>query len=497
MTEKPTIAVVMSDRELTQWQSDALCEAGIDHRLLFSTAQFGEASAVPIGVTPVDHNGAAPAIAEACRLAGVKLVLCLGATADVFKTLPDDVTCLAFHHDLNGTGPAAAIGVTDLRNNTAGLKMSVLARGPKMGTVVEAGQATSKIQHHSLRKTQAKAFLTARDLLVRVLRSAATGGDGWLAEKPVFNMPVPVAAPTSATHLDLSLRLAWRKLNRVIYGAFFEKKWAVVLMDVPDLKQSDVAVSTVKGRKVETRGNYTFYADPFFSPDGTSLWVEAMDPKTGLGDVIALDRRDFTLQDLHLTGAHYSYPQAIRHDDRDWVLPETGSHQSPQLIEVGGTGRLPLKGLEGLRLLDATLFEQSGQIYLFANPVGAPSDRLDLFVAPVLTGPYRPHPANPIVADPLRARMGGNLVTQSGRLFRLGQNNAFGYGSSLTICDVTDLSPQSYAETPVGTLRFTDARGPHTLNIHGDRAVLDFYHDRFDLLAGYRRFRALLHRRKG
>lgn len=91
--------------------------------------------------------------------------------------------------------------------------------------------------------------------------------------------------------------------------------------------------------------------------------------------------------------------------------------------------------------------------------------------------------------------MGGNIVEQDGRLFRLGQDFTRDYGDGLILFEIGDLSVDSYSESLISRIRFTDRKGPHTLNIRGNEIVFDWYRDRFAPLAGLRRLVAALQRR--
>ena len=92
--------------------------------------------------------------------------------------------------------------------------------------------------------------------------------------------------------------------------------------------------------------------------------------------------------------------------------------------------------------------------------------------------------------------MGGNIVEQDGRLYRLGQDFTRDYGDGLILFEVGDLSVDSYSESLVSRIRFTDRKGPHTLNIRGNEIVFDWYRDRFAPLAGFRRLVAAFQRRR-
>ena len=92
--------------------------------------------------------------------------------------------------------------------------------------------------------------------------------------------------------------------------------------------------------------------------------------------------------------------------------------------------------------------------------------------------------------------MGGAIIERAGRLFRLGQDFSRGYGDGLIFFEIDELSPDAYSERKMGSIRFTDRRGPHTLNARGNRIVFDWYHDQFSPFAGFRRLTARMSRQR-
>jgi hypothetical protein len=71
--------------------------------------------------------------------------------------------------------------------------------------------------------------------------------------------------------------------------------------------------------------------------------------------------------------------------------------------------------------------------------------------------------------------MGGNIIKQDGRLYRLGQDFTRDYGDGLVLFQIGELSATSYSESLVRRIRFSDRKGPHTLNIRSDEIVFDPY----------------------
>ena len=75
-------------------------------------------------------------------------------------------------------------------------------------------------------------------------------------------------------------------------------------------------------------------------------------------------------------------------------------------------------------------------------------------------------------------------------MYRFGQNNCYDYGNGITVSEIESLSKERYSEKKVASIMFSDALGPHTFDIFGNLAVLDFYMNKFSVGAGYRRIAA-------
>ncbi len=190
---------------------------------------------------------------------------------------------------------------------------------------------------------------------------------------------------------------------------------------------------------------------------------------------------------------HASYPAVVATPEGEAMLPETARWAGPALYPLNDAGEPTALAVEGAsRLLDPTLFTSGGHFYLFANDRAVGPHAQMLWVADAQAGPYRRHPASPIRVSPRGGRMGGAILERDGRIYRLGQDGARGYGERLIAFEITTLSPQTYAEQEAGAIAFDGVRGPHTLNVNARAMVFDHYHERFAPLAGVRRLMARL-----
>jgi len=155
---------------------------------------------------------------------------------------------------------------------------------------------------------------------------------------------------------------------------------------------------------------------------------------------------------------HLSYPQAFQWNDQWYLTVESGTARCVRLYRASDFPLRwqPVTDLINDRIcVDPTLHYQDGHWYLFVNiseSGGSTSEELFLFVSEQLVGPYRPHPANPIVSDVRRARPAGRLFEHEGRLIRPGQDCAASYGNAIVFCEVLELTPERYGERVLARL---------------------------------------------
>ncbi|GGY96613.1 glucosamine inositolphosphorylceramide transferase family protein [Novosphingobium colocasiae] len=194
---------------------------------------------------------------------------------------------------------------------------------------------------------------------------------------------------------------------------------------------------------------------------------------------------------------HLSYPTVFEAEGETWMLPEA--------CASGGLTLYRARAFPGewephcpIRLdvvpIDATPVHWQGKWWLFYAPAGTAEQRLTHLhaaFADKLEGPWTPHPANPVLIDPLGARPGGTALV-SGDTVRLPVQDCRGsYGSGLRIVTITATPCQS-ADAP--SLAFTsgplwsppDAAVPyrdglHTMSAAGPVTLVDLKIRRFSL----------------
>lgn len=179
---------------------------------------------------------------------------------------------------------------------------------------------------------------------------------------------------------------------------------------------------------------------------------------------------------------HLSYPQPFQWQGQWYLTVESGSARCVRLYRASD---FPLRWQPVTDLIrdrvcvDPTLHHHDGNWYLFVNVSesgGSTSEELFLFVSDQLTGPFRPHPANPIISDVRRSRPAGRLFEYHGRLIRPAQDCAASYGSAIVFSEVLELSPQRYREQPLARLDGSWSKtldGCHTYSAISSLEVFD------------------------
>ena len=281
-------------------------------------------------------------------------------------------------------------------------------------------------------------------------------------------------------------------------ACFLKKKWNIAFSpNNLNLYGSEKLISRFL-KKIPIQEKYTFYADPFYSEDGKKVRLEALNKRSGLGDIIEVDTENPSNQRLLLSGEHFSYPYSFMHDGEEYLLPEVASHSAQYFVAANKIDEKHyLKGLENRRIVDATLHIKDGRVYLFFGDHITAHTVLNLWSADSPFGEFKPHPLNPVVTSPSAARMAGKIIHHRGRMLRFGQNNSGEYGESISVMQITSLSEKEYNEVKVGEIRVDEFFGPHSIGFNSDMSeiLVDYYSNRFSLLAGVRRIKAKLQKK--
>lgn len=345
-------------------------------------------------------------------------------------------------------------------------------------------------QTMSLDQQREAVFLKVPALLRRALRQLArTERDD--SERRAFRLSLdaaPAHAGGAARVLVRSLaaraRRRWRRLRHP-----HDDPWFVLArQDVQGMQPDTPKVPALEVLVADPSIGPQVWADPCVIEDHGRrlLFVEEGTPDAPKAHIACIEwPDDGPLRHLGIVldrPWHLSFPQVFRWEGQWYMTVESGQSRRVTLYRELA---FPLQWEPVADLVvdrtcvDPVLYHHGDHWYLFANVSesgGSTWDELFLFVADDLNGPYRPHPANPIVADVHHARMAGRLFVHDGRLVRPAQECAPAYGTAVVFNEVLELSPTVYHERRLGRLGHEWGEGLdgcHTYSATATLEVLD------------------------
>jgi len=415
----------------------------------------------------------------------IKLVIKFGMSLLIIDEFLERFDIISFHHGDPEKYRGRPAGFYEMYQDAdkVGIVVQKLCNKLDSGTILSKGY--SKIFSHSYKKTALNFFLNSKYILKHAILNYASS-----KVIPQKKLGKNFTLPSNFTGILFFLKIIINKIKRIIYALFFEKKWNIAkLSNVSFEVDHDQNLSIVGAQIPKIASKYSFYADPFFSSDGLLIRAEALNKLTGLGEIIELNSANLKFKDSILHGGHFSYPFSFYYDDQEYLLPEISS-QSSQIIlsnPIDIKTKTSLRGIEDLKIVDATLVQKDNIFFLFAGLSKSSIDCLYLFYSDSLYGTYKEHPFNPIVIDPSCARMAGRIQMIKGQLYRFGQNNSYKYGEKISVMKIRQLNKNFYSEERVSSIKVNSVFGPHTIDIKNNDILFDFYSEDFNILAGYRR----------
>jgi hypothetical protein len=207
-----------------------------------------------------------------------------------------------------------------------------------------------------------------------------------------------------------------------------------------------------------------FYADPFLvERDGkTYLFLEDFRFSEGRAVIsyfeLGPDGSPSTPVEVLRRPYHLSYPFLFTHEGQMYMIPETKENRTVELYRATSfptTWTLEAVLLNDIYAVDATILKINDKFWMFAgvsNGRHSNCDELGLFFADSLTGPWLPHPRNPVLSDVRRSRPAGALFFDGERLIRPSQDCGKAYGYALVFSEVLTLTETKYEERPIARL---------------------------------------------
>jgi hypothetical protein len=200
-------------------------------------------------------------------------------------------------------------------------------------------------------------------------------------------------------------------------------------------------------------------AHPFMLIEGSRyyLFFTAKDHKTdksGIGLAESADGLNWHYSHIAVRESFtLAHPFVFKWQNDYYMIPEAHTEKFVRLYKAT---HFPDKWehekdlLTGDTFISPTLLHYKNMWWMFVARSG--NETLRLFYASDFKGPWTEHPMSPVIAKNLRtARPAGGPFLFHGKLYRLGQDCYPTYGKQVRAFEITDISPNTYAEKMVET----------------------------------------------
>ena len=255
---------------------------------------------------------------------------------------------------------------------------------------------------------------------------------------------------------------------------------------------TDVHADGVGAREVTwlpDQGEFAYVADPFgIRRDGVlTVFAEHFDYRSRRGEIryFQYDAANVLAgQGVALAETfHLSYPQLIEDGDELYMLPEgykSGGLTLYRCVRFPDRWE-PAHQILDLPAIDATVVKHGGRWWMF-HALPGPADRamreLHVASADALTGPWTPHPGNPVRSGFHASRPGGTAFEVDGVLHLPVQDCAETYGAAINVLRVEALTTETFEASVVRRWDAYDlldgfVDGFHTLSGNGDLTCID------------------------
>ncbi len=224
-----------------------------------------------------------------------------------------------------------------------------------------------------------------------------------------------------------------------------------------------------------------FVADPFiiFRKGTYYMFFEVQNRKNDQGDIAyaeSADGKKWHYRKVIIDEKfHLSYPYVFEWNNDYYMIPESHRDHSVRLYKATEfpdkweyTGNI----LSGDEWTDSSIVRYNDKWWLLTS--NTKHDVLNIYFSEDLTGGWRPHPQNPVIASNRHiARPGGRVIIYNGKPLRFTQDDDPDYGIQVFAFAITHLSETLYAEKQVSakpvitkTGNGWNAAGMHHIDLH-------------------------------
>ncbi len=342
--------------------------------------------------------------------------------------------------------------------------------------------------NHSWQANLDKLLKSTTEWPLQVCRDIENVNTGFLS---VTNSPVSAIykLPDNWKMLLFFWKVTLNKLRFHYRDLFLTEKWnvGIIPVDVQNLvRPGEVTIPEPVWLKISNVQS-VYHADPFgFVKDGHyHILCEEYDYKTAKGVLVSLkvDSQSYAVSDKTVAlekAYHLAFPSMFEYENTWYCIPENSAGGNVDLYSYdlrGGKLVFEQCLVENLQAVDPSLFYSNGLWWLFFTDKISTNERLNIWYAENVRGPYKSHANNPVKVDIRSSRPAGNPFILEGKLLRPAQDCSMRSGRRIYINHIVKLTPTEFSEEEYSILNPSPGsefrKGMHTFGLGGGALIVD------------------------
>tara|TARA_Y100001978_G_C23692485_1_gene435608 strand:- start:1071 stop:2696 length:1626 start_codon:yes stop_codon:yes gene_type:complete len=403
-----------------------------------------------------------------------------------------DIPIMSHHHGdpSNYRGRPAGFYELIKKETNMGQIVQLITNKLDAGKILAYGE--TKLYPWSYKKTLREAYKISPIIFEEALKNFKNGSFINKVSKG-YNFKLP----SNKLGIIFIFKEVLNLIYRIFYGLFYEKIWKVAYSK--DFKLSQINkpneffnfINSLSNnfKTIKKSRGYDFYADPFILNE--NIVFEGLNSYSRRGNLLLTDiKSNKIIKNYKFKNKHLSYPYTQEFNGKKYIYPDSGSLNKAIFYSGKKSSALKKSYMQNFKsgLIDPSVIKYNNIFYLFANY----PDELNILRLWLSSNPSfndaAEHSFSPICISPQGGRSGGRIFVFKNKLYRFGQDYSAEYGNGLILFEIKTLNKEFYLEEKISQYKFKEnLKGPHTIDYSENLLIWDFYVEKFNFFAGFKR----------
>lgn len=359
----------------------------------------------------------------------------------------------------------------------------------KLNYLIDAGVIINRRSFrtvlHSYPEHLNKLLMHGADMPLQVCKQIIDGDDSTFQQSHSLSKAPMNRLPNNRQMTMFLFILFFNRVNYHVQRLFKQEHWDIGIIYGTENKLP-LSLNMDNVDWLGLRNGSQYAADSFCFETNRAKYIvfEDYDYETAKGKIsllkIGFYGRPPNIKPVIEKPFHLAYPFVFKHGENIYLIPETAENGTIELYKWNDAN----EGFDFQQVLlnvagvDSSIVYHQGRWWLFCGLKNdLPNEKLHVFYADELTGPYKAHLLNPVKTDPAGSRPAGQFIVENGVLFRPAQHSVNWYGEKIDWFKVNVLTPSSFCEEYVGEIvprkSWDHNKGIHTFSRTSNFSLID------------------------